>query len=59
MQRKIPAQEINVPQIKGLSLDSEAQTVYTVNGDNSHLENPIAVSYTHLQRIRIIYKRRY
>ena len=29
-------------QIEGLTLDSEAQSVYTVNGDTSHLENPIA-----------------
>ena len=42
MQRKIPAQEINMLRTEGLSLDSEAQNVYTVNGDNSHLENPIA-----------------
>ena len=42
MQRKIPAQEINMKRIEGISLDSEAQTVYTVNGDSSHLENPIA-----------------
>ena len=42
MQRKIPAQEINMPQIEGLSLDSEVQTVYTVSGDTAHLENPIA-----------------
>ena len=42
MQRKIPAQEINMKRIEGISLDSEAQTVYTVNGDGSHLENPIS-----------------
>jgi len=42
MQRKIPAQEINMKRIEGISLDSEDQTVYTVNGDISNLENPIA-----------------
>ena len=42
MQRKFPVQEINMARIEGLSLDSEAQSVYTVNGDISYLENPIA-----------------
>ena len=28
--------------IEGLSLDSDAESVYTVDGDISHLENPIA-----------------
>lgn len=42
MQRKFPVQEINMARIEGLALDSEAKSVYTVNGDISHLENPIA-----------------
>ena len=42
MQRKFPVQEINMARIEGSSLDSEAQTVYTVSGDTAHLENPIA-----------------
>ena len=42
MQRKFPVQEINMARIEGLALDSETKSVYTVNGDISHLENPIA-----------------
>ena len=42
MQRKFPVQEINMARIEGLSLDSDAESVYTVDGDISHLENPIA-----------------
>ena len=42
MQRKFPVQEINITRIEGRTLDSEAQSVYTVDGDISHLENPIA-----------------
>ena len=42
MQRKFPVQEINMARIEGSSLDSETKSVYTVDGDISHLENPIA-----------------
>ena len=42
MQRKFPVQEINIARIEGSSLDSETKSVYTVNGDISYLENPIA-----------------
>lgn len=42
MQRKFPVQEINMARIEGLSLDSDAESVYTVDGDISPLENPIA-----------------
>ena len=42
MQRKFHVQEINMARIEGSSLDSETKSVYTVNGDISHLENPIA-----------------
>ena len=42
MQRKFPVQEINMARIEGSSLDSETKSVYTVNGDISYLENPIA-----------------
>ncbi len=42
MQRKFPVQEINMARIEELALDSEAQSVYTVDGDISYLENPIA-----------------
>ena len=42
MQRKFPVQETNMVRIEGLSLDSDAESVYTVDGDISHLENPIA-----------------
>ena len=42
MQRKFPVQEINMARSEGSSLDSETKSVYTVNGDISHLENPIA-----------------
>ena len=42
MQRKFPVQEINMARIEGPSLDSETKSVYTVNGDISHLENPIS-----------------
>ena len=42
MQKKFPVQEINMARIEGSSLDSETKSVYTVNGDISYLENPIA-----------------
>lgn len=42
MQRKFPVQETNMAQIEGLTLDSEAQSVYTVDGEIAHLENLIA-----------------
>ena len=42
MQRKFPVQETNMARIEGLSLDSETQSVYTVDGEIAHLENPIA-----------------